>query len=44
MIIINYEANASETIKNTLEQFINKLRKEHPVMPILIVSKIRYAD
>ncbi len=44
LIILDYEANAGETIKNTLEQFINILRKKHPVTPILIVSKIRYAD
>ena len=43
LIILDYEANASETIVNTLEQFIDTLREEHPETPLLIMSKIRYA-
>lgn len=42
-IILDYEANASETIVNTLEPFVDILREEHPDTPILIMSKIRYA-
>ncbi len=42
-IILDYEANASKTIKNTLENFIDILREKHPETPILIMSKIRYA-
>lgn len=42
-IILDYEANANETIKNTLEAFLDTLRKENPRTPILIMSKIRYA-
>ncbi len=43
-IILDYEANASTTIKNTLENFIDILREKHPETPILIMSKIRYAQ
>jgi lysophospholipase L1-like esterase len=44
LIILDYEANASETIVNSLEPFINTLREEHPETPLLIMSKIRYAS
>jgi lysophospholipase L1-like esterase len=43
MLILDYEANASKTIVNTLEPFIDILREKHQDLPILIVSKIRYA-
>ena len=42
-IILDYEANASETIVNTLGSFVDILREKHPDKPILIMSKIRYA-
>ncbi|NOR74374.1 MAG: hypothetical protein GQ525_04375 [Draconibacterium sp.] len=42
-IILDYEANANETIKNTIGPFIKILREKHPETPILIMSKIRYA-
>ena len=43
-IILDYEANASKTIVNTLAPLVNILREEHPDTPILIMSKIRYAS
>jgi lysophospholipase L1-like esterase len=43
-IILDYEANANETIVNTLGPFIDILRENHPKVPILVVSKIRYAS
>jgi len=42
-IILDYEANANETIMNTLGPFVDILRDEYPLTPILIMSKIRYA-
>jgi len=42
-IILDYEANAGLSIKETLGPFVDILRDKHPVIPILIVSKIRYA-
>jgi lysophospholipase L1-like esterase len=42
-IILDYEANAGETIFNTLDPFVSILREKHPDTPILIMSKIRYA-
>lgn len=44
LIILDYEANASKTIVNTLEPFIDILREEQPDTPILIMSKTRYAS
>lgn len=44
MIILDYEANANETITQTLGPFIDILRKEQPEVPILIMSKIQYAS
>ena len=44
MIILDYEANANETIINTLRPFIDILREKHTGLPILIISKIRYAS
>ena len=43
LIILDYEANAGATIKNTLGPFIDILREKQPEIPILVVSKIRYA-
>lgn len=43
-IILDYEANANETIVNTLGPFVEILREEHREVPILIVSKIRYSN
>jgi lysophospholipase L1-like esterase len=43
LIILDYEANANNTIVNTLGPFVNILREKHPDTPILIMSKIRYA-
>jgi lysophospholipase L1-like esterase len=43
-IILDYEANANETIVNTLGPFIDILREKQPEVPILIMSKIRYAS
>lgn len=42
-IILDYEANAFKTIKNTIGNFVDILREKHPETPILIMSKIRYA-
>jgi lysophospholipase L1-like esterase len=43
-IILDYEANANETIVNTLGPFVDILRSKHPATPILIMSKTRYAQ
>ncbi len=42
-IILDYEANAGEGLKETLGPFVDILREKHPRVPILVVSKIRYA-
>jgi len=42
-IILDYEANAGNTILETLNPFVSILREKHPDTPILIMSKIRYA-
>ena len=44
MIILDYEANADQTIQNTISEFVDILRTEHPKMPVLIMSKTRYAS
>ncbi|MDD7986607.1 SGNH/GDSL hydrolase family protein [Lentisphaera marina] len=44
MIILDYEANANEGIKNTLENFIDIIREKHPTIPLLIISRILPAD
>ncbi len=44
LIILDYEANASKTIQTSIGPFIDILRKRHPEIPILIMSKIRYAN
>jgi hypothetical protein len=43
MIILDYEANANETITSTLGSFVEILREKHLETPILIMSKTRYA-
>jgi lysophospholipase L1-like esterase len=42
-IVLDYEANAGMTIKETLGPFLDILREKHPDIPILIMSKIRYS-
>ena len=43
LIILDYEANAGNTIMETLGPFVEILRKSHPDIPILIMSRIPYA-
>jgi lysophospholipase L1-like esterase len=43
IIILDYEANAELSMKETLGPFVDILREKHPEIPILIMSKIRYA-
>ena len=43
MVILDYEANANETLRETLNPFVDILREDDATLPILIVSKIRYA-
>ena len=43
-IVLDYEANAGEGIKESLGPFVDILRQQHPEVSILIMSKIRYAD
>jgi hypothetical protein len=43
-VILDYEANANETIVNSLGPFVDILREKHPDTPILIMSKIRYTS
>ena len=43
MVILDYEANVYNDIKRTLGPFIDILREKNPTMPILVISKIRYA-
>jgi lysophospholipase L1-like esterase len=44
-IVLDYEANAGAegVMERTLGNFIQILRKVHPYVPILVVSKIRFA-
>ena len=42
-IVLDYEANAGNTIKETLGPFVDILREHDPDIPILIMSRIRYA-
>jgi len=44
MVILDYEANANDGVRTTLGPFVDELRKADPRMPILVVSKIRYAE
>ena len=43
LIILDYEANAGETIRKTLAPFVDVLRAHDKDVPILIMSKIHYA-
>jgi hypothetical protein len=43
-ILLDYEANANTEIVNTLAPFIDILREGYPSVPILVISKIRYAS
>ena len=43
LIVLDYEANAGESIRETLAPFVDILRAQDKNIPILIVSKIRYA-
>jgi len=43
-IILDYEANVGNALSETLEPFIKILREQHPETPILVMSKIRYAN
>ena len=43
MVILDYEANTHEKIKDTLENFIDVIRSKNKELPILVMSKIRYA-
>ncbi len=44
MVILDYEANVYNDIKRTLGPFIDILREKNQTMPILVISKIRYAS
>jgi hypothetical protein len=44
LIVLDYEANANETITGSLGPFVDILREKHPNTPILIMSKTRYAS
>ena len=44
LVILDYQANAGETIRETLGPFVKELRGVHPQVPLLVVSKIRYAS
>jgi lysophospholipase L1-like esterase len=44
LFILDYEANVGKDLKNTLEPFIQILRSKYPEIPILLMSKIRYAN
>jgi len=42
LFILDYEANATlAMLKDTLDDFISIIRKENPVAPILVISKIK---
>ena len=43
LIVLDYEANAGESIRETLGPFIDILRTADQKVPILVISKIRYA-
>jgi hypothetical protein len=43
LVILDYQANAGETIRETLGPFIDEIRSSHGDLPILVISKIRYA-
>jgi len=45
-LVLDYEANTDGLahLQKTLPEFIRILRERHPTVPILVVSKIRYAQ
>ncbi|NOY82633.1 MAG: alpha/beta hydrolase fold domain-containing protein [Kiritimatiellaeota bacterium] len=43
MVVLDYEANAGDGIRTTLGPFIQTLRAADPSLPIVVISKIRYA-
>jgi lysophospholipase L1-like esterase len=43
LIVLDYEANAGDSIRETLGPFIDILRTADKEIPILVISKIRYA-
>ena len=43
MIVLDYEANAGMSLKETMGPFVDILREKHPAVPILIVSKIHFS-
>ena len=43
LLILDYEANVNDKIKLTLENFIDIVRSKNKTLPILVISKIRYA-
>ena len=44
LIVLDYEANAGESIRKTLGPFIDILRAADEEIAILVISKIRYAE
>ena len=44
MIVLDYEANAGGTLMETLPEFIAILREHDTEVPILVASKIHYAQ
>lgn len=45
LFVLDYEANVAsvEQMASTLPVFIRILRERHPIVPLLVISKIRYA-
>ena len=43
LVVLDYEANAGESIRKTLRPFVDLLREHDKDLSILIISKIRYA-
>lgn len=45
LIVLDYEANVhrADLMQKTLAPFIGILRKSHPTVPILLLTKVRYA-
>ena len=44
LVILDYQANAGESIRETLGPFIDEIRSSYADLPILVISKIRYAS
>ncbi len=44
LVILDYEANANDGVRKTLGPFVDVLRAAAPRLPILVVSKVRYAE